>query len=100
MTRTERIRKLTHAIKEYRGCYAPNTNPPRWIRSPKPTAITRVRKWLVDLGVHDLPKAVFAIESFKSYDEMHAWLNALRLPPTTHTPRHDSGCDCSACCPN
>lgn len=74
MTRPERIQKLANAIKEFRGAYDSRTG--KWIRTPKPHAITRVYKWLDALGLpaSDIEK----IQGFKTLDEFHVYIRAIK----------------------
>lgn len=77
MTRAQRILKLAHAIKEYRGSYVPGSEPKKWIRHPKPAARERIEKWLKELHVTDLDEAFVAIDGFYDAEAMRAWLKNL-----------------------
>lgn len=78
MTRTEKIRKLANAIREYRGI----TKTPagaiqvQWWIAPHPAAASRVQKWLSHLGL-DITLSMKLINEFKVTTELEAWLNTL-----------------------
>lgn len=90
MNRANRIRKLTHAIKDYRGSYVPGSNPRRWIRTPQPDARKRVLKWLEALGVADPLEALRTIDGFESLTQMQAWLSSLSISsPSSEAAKTD-----------
>lgn len=125
MTRTDKIRKLSVAIKDYRGIY--NSNSGKWIRGPMESALPRVRARLERLDM-DVPAAIVKIDGFETVDDMSLFLMELaEAKPSTHSPKnarivnsdlittltgnkvvienipdgaHEPSCDCSACCPN
>lgn len=73
MTRQEKIRKLTNAIRRYRGKHNGRTVGFRWIVPPQPHEVAKVIRWVKEL---DLPIAssMEAIENFKTFDEFNKWL--------------------------
>ncbi len=84
MTRSERIRKLASAIKDYRGAYVEGSNPPKWIRRPDLTVKFRIEGWLKRLGIRKQSDHLIAfrdIDAFKSHAEMNAWLESLEKAP-------------------
>lgn len=84
MTRTDKIRKLSVAIKDYRGIY--NSNSGKWIRGPMESALPRVRAWLERLNM-DVPAALVKIDGFETVDDMSLFLMELAASkPSTHKP--------------
>lgn len=73
MTRAEKVTKLSHAVKDWRGSKGVSGN---WIRVPKPGAVVRVRKWAGELGL-DVEKTVQFISNLKTYDDFYNWLRSL-----------------------
>jgi hypothetical protein len=80
MTRTARISKLSHAIRDYRGIYNRETG--KWITPPQPAAKARVERWLISLRL-DVPKTLETIDGFKTGDEFRAWLRKLGIQKTS-----------------
>jgi hypothetical protein len=78
MTRTERIRKLANAVKEYRGVFHANSR--KWIRAPKPSKRTDIIRWLRALGVTDLQPHLASVDGFKSYAEFESWIRSFSQP--------------------
>lgn len=74
MTRTEKIRKLANAVKDYRGSYSERDG--HWIRPPQINAIARVRTWLKRLRLPD-QESIEKINRFRSLAEFHEWLKEL-----------------------
>lgn len=74
MTRTERIRKLANAIKDYRGSYNKNTG--AWIRPPDHMALARVTCWLKRLD-RNIPVDLDRIDKFVSHSDMVKFLKEL-----------------------
>lgn len=74
MTRSERIQKLTNAVKEYRGRYDLKSG--KWIYPPNPAARTRCIRWLESLRL-DVPSNMEAIEGFKLIQDFDQWLKSL-----------------------
>jgi hypothetical protein len=75
MTRTERIRKLANAIREYRGSYDELTK--KWIRAPRPDARARCIHWLQKLGIEAVETNMAAIDGFKHNDEFQIYIKSL-----------------------
>lgn len=74
MTRTEKITKLSGAIRGYRGSFNPQTG--KWIKPPSRNHGLRVITWLERLKL-DLKTSMEAINGFTKLSEMDAWLRAL-----------------------
>lgn len=72
MTKTEKLRKLGNAIREYRGAFNPASG--KWIRSPKPNKVERILYWLELLGVQEPIVSLADIQEFKTFSEMRKWL--------------------------
>lgn len=84
MTRTQKIRKLASAIKDYRGAYNPGTG--KWIRGPQPSALPRITAWLSRLDA-DIPSALAKIDGFETQDDCSLFLLELEeAKPSTHKP--------------
>jgi len=81
MSKSEKIRKLANAIKEFRGVTSSPVGAikPDWIRTPKPHKLTRICELLRSLGFDQEKekKAVQKIIGFKSYDEYNSWIKKL-----------------------
>ena len=74
MNRIQKIGKLSHAVKAWRGA---NTGPgTKWLRQPQPSAARRVRRWLDELGL-DADPSMKQIEAFSSYAQFSEWLRGL-----------------------
>lgn len=77
MTRTERIRKLCNAIKNYRGVRDPQADGKgRWVRSPRPTLKPKIYSHLVELGLNP-EEQLKKIDGFKTYLDFHMWAKGL-----------------------
>jgi hypothetical protein len=83
MSRTDKIKKLANAIREYRGLR--DIQSKKWIRSPKPSAGIRVVKWLTELGLNAQVEFV-RVNTFTKVSEFHEWLKQLETPPQLITP--------------
>jgi hypothetical protein len=74
MSRAEKIKKLGNAIREYRGQFHPRSE--KWIYTPKPAALERVKAWVSRLGL-DVQESVQRVNGFKSFAEFHNWISSL-----------------------
>lgn len=79
MTRLDKLKKLSNAVREYRGVtYSPvGSKKVEWTHPPRKAELPRVRSWLGRLGVVDVDAAVEKIDGFKSYDEYYDWVKGL-----------------------
>lgn len=77
MTRTEKIKKLSNAIKTWRGSWDNVTG--KWVRPSQESAKERVAHWLYQLGL-DVQAELSRIEKFPTHVEFHAWLKELEKP--------------------
>lgn len=73
MNRSQKIHKLSNAVKDWRGLR--DVGRGRWIKPPQPHALQRVINWCQRLGLG--PYAVEKIQSFQSVDDFNAWLKTL-----------------------
>lgn len=78
MTRTEKVKKLANAIREYRGASSTPADADNvlWKYPPKPSAVTRVKAWLERLKL-DIADSMKRIDGFKSFGEFEAWLRTI-----------------------
>lgn len=80
MTRSEKVRKLANAIRDYRGITSTPVNTPadevKWKKAPHQNDLPRVFKWLTSLGL-DATSAVKEIDGFKTFAEFRQWIAAL-----------------------
>lgn len=74
MTRTEKIRKLGNAIKDYRGLYRETTG--EWIYPPKYEAMSRIVVWLERLKL-PVQNSLDTINNFKSIKDYKNWVQSL-----------------------
>jgi len=80
MSRADRIRKLSNAIKAYRGV---NRMPPIggvgpvWEHSPQPARRDDIVRHLTALGISPIESALKTIDGFKAVDDFRAWINQL-----------------------
>lgn len=74
MTRSDRIRKLANAVKEYRGRFHTPTG--KWLQPPKPDAKERIVHWLTILNL-DVESNLKLIDGFKAKTEYEAWIATL-----------------------
>jgi len=74
MSRTDKLRKLSNAIRDYRGAYHQDTG--IWIRRPKPMELGRVQLWLERLGINTT-EGMVAIDGFKTLDEFRVWFRSI-----------------------
>ncbi|HEX3890702.1 MAG TPA: hypothetical protein VHX90_07615 [Verrucomicrobiae bacterium] len=83
MSRSEKIKKLANAIREFRGCKQGDV----WVRSPRPHSGIRVVNYLAALGFdREKQMAEFnRIVGFKSFDELNGWLRDLDKPSPLST---------------
>lgn len=71
MTRAEKIKKLVNAVKDWRGSHGG-----RFPIHPKPTARTRVERWVLELKLPFEP-TLATLSSFTSFAQFNAWLRTL-----------------------
>ena len=71
MSRAERIQKLAHAVKDYRGVYDPQTG--KWMRAPQPKLRARIAEHLRCLG-RDVAAELRKIDGFKQRAEFETWI--------------------------
>lgn len=76
MTRTEKIKKLSNAVKRYRGSY--RSNDKVWIRRPEKAALSSVATCLMRLGIPWTLEQQAKVDGFKTLPEFHAWLAELQ----------------------
>ena len=74
MTRPEKVAKLGNAIRDYRGAYHPASKV--WIKPPQKHASERVKTCAERLRL-DPVKILAQADTFKTYDEMRAWISIL-----------------------
>jgi hypothetical protein len=74
MSRNQKISKLGHAIRDYRGRYHADSG--KWIEAPQPRAMDRIIVWLDRLNL-PLQESIAAIDGFKSFPAYRAWLQKL-----------------------
>jgi hypothetical protein len=74
MTRNEKIRKLSNAVKDYLGLYRETTG--EWMYPPKSSAILRVKVWLERLKI-PVESGLERIHNLRNIKEFHAWLKTL-----------------------
>ena len=74
MNRADKIAKLAHAVKEWRGVSHPKTG--AWLKMPHPKAQRRVEKWMLELGINP-EEGVKQILGFEKYVDFYAWVRAL-----------------------
>ena len=81
MTRTEKINKLSNAIKDYRGVFEAQTG--KWIRPPQVHKRSAITKWLLALRRSTLSEKsareqvcadAKAIDGFRTYEEFNHWI--------------------------
>lgn len=77
LSRNERLAKLGNAIREWRGVTQQTPRGVKWKRAPKRQKVERILVWLASLGVPEPILALDDIASFKTFDEMQAWLRKL-----------------------
>ena len=74
MNRAEKIAKLSHAVRDWRGVIHPRTR--KWIRPPKFRAAARVARWLEELGLN-VADTMALLSAFTTYQDFHAWLRKI-----------------------
>jgi hypothetical protein len=76
LSKTDKILKLANAIREYRGIFDLRTQ--SWKKPPNKGAMKRIRRWLDSLGIATVENTK-AIDGFKTFDEMNAWLKEVAV---------------------
>lgn len=80
MTRSEKIHKLSNAIRSYRGRTSTPAGTPndqvKWVTPPKPKELERVKIWLTRLGLN-VEDSVKAIDGFKHLGEFWKWVEGI-----------------------
>jgi hypothetical protein len=74
MSRHEKLKKLGHAIREYRGVFHRKTG--KWKQPPNPGARDRVVAWLERIGQtpDQVEISLKAIDGFQSIPEFQTWI--------------------------
>lgn len=75
MNRSDKIQKLSHAVRDWRGVFSLKTK--TWRLPPKKRAEARVRHWLAELNRPDPDADVSEIAGFQHFDQFNAWLAKL-----------------------
>lgn len=74
MNRADKISKLCHAVKDWRGVIDSKSG--KWIKPPKIRAGNRVIKWLMELGLNAEQERT-RISQFTKYADFYAWVRSL-----------------------
>ena len=75
MNRADKINKLSHAVRDWRGKFSLKTK--IWRIHPQKKAEQRVRRWLVALNRPDPDADLAAIAGFQHIDQFNAFLSTL-----------------------
>lgn len=74
MTKSEKLRKLGNAVRDYRGmCSSDYTV---WKQRPKTSALARVTQWLVALKM-DVPTSIAYIDNCQTWEQFRGWIGKL-----------------------
>ena len=81
MNRADKIQKLSHAVRDWRGVFSLKTK--IWRRHPQKRAEARVRHWLAELKRPDVDADIATIEGFQHFDQFHTWLSKIQQGENT-----------------
>jgi hypothetical protein len=78
LNRDQKIQKLAHAIKDYRGKFVPNPDGSvkKWLTGPKPDALKRVVRWCSELSL-PVEETLTKVEEFKNYAQFNTWIRGI-----------------------
>lgn len=74
MNRADKIAKLCHAVKDWRGVTDAKTG--KWVKMPKINAAGRVVKWLIELGLNAEQERT-RISQFTKYADFYVWVRSI-----------------------
>ena len=74
MNRADKITKLCHAVKDWRGVTDAKTG--KGLKMPKINAAGRVVKWLIELGLN-VEQERTRISQFTKYADFYAWVRSI-----------------------